>query len=421
MIEFLTHNPGLMVALGLLAMGALVCGLLALPMWRAGVSLKPIVFFGGFFAIVVLPQVAGHLALATRPDSAVAAPAPAAPAPPGGQQEDWLPLYAPRMPGLVSAAATQWPGGQSVATLRFDTPEQARQGLLSYLALHQVAPTLDRGGNEIRGSRGLGGGVVHLLQKGPALRVNVALDAAALDTLLAPAPTAATQAPAEPLVPALQGAVALFRGHVGLQVAAVLGLVAAATLWFFRASAWAASSAPRPGTAPLPAALLRQRLLALDRSSFPVTVASEPDGRIAVTWDVADLRWLDFVGLKRLRRTHRLLLRLDEARHAVFVTEQWSVFEASAGTDAARLRWHTARGISFFQVEHERVFGVMLGPDGKPTGELSHRFRFNLQEMKAPFIAAVTGCGWGWRPVVLDAASLLQRSNARSRDTRRST
>lgn len=411
-MELLTTNPGLMIMLALLAGGLLVCALLGVPMWRAGVSLKPIVFFGGFFGIVVLPQLIGHLALAVKPVAAVAAPTVSAPPPAGGQRQDWLPIYAPRLPGLTSAEATQWPTGQSVVTLRFGTPEQAQQGLLGYLALHQVAPTLDRGGNEVRGTRGLGGGVAHLLRDGAAVRVSTALGDAALDALIAPAAAAAPPATAEPLVPALQPAVRLFREHVSLQVAAVLGLVAVATLWFFRASAWAASSPALPTAAPLSAALLRQRLLALNSAGFPMRVSSEPDGRIAVTWDLADLRWLDFMGLKRLRRSHRLLLRLDESRRAVFVTEQWTVFEAAAGADTAALRWHTARGISFFQVEHERVFGVMLGADGRPTGALSHRFRFNLQELKAPFITAATHAGWAWRPVMIDWAGLLSRPRA---------
>lgn len=414
-MELLTANPGLMIVLALLAGGLFVCALLGVPMWRAGVSLKPIVFFGGFFAIAVLPQVAGHLALAVKPGAAVAAPALPAQPLPGGQTQDWLPIYAPRLPGLASAEATQWPTGQSVLTLRFGTPEQAQQGLIGYLTLHQVAPTLDRGGNELRGTRGLGGGVVHLLREGASVRVSVALSDAALDALIAPPPEAAPAPAAEPLVPALQPAVRLFREHVLLQVAAVLGLVAVATLWFFRASAWAASTEARPTATPLPAALLRQRLLALDGAGFPMRVSSEPDGRIAVTWDLADLRWLDFMGLKRLRRSHRLLLRLDETRRAVYVTEQWSVFEAAAGTSAASLRWHTARGISFFQVEHERVFGVMLGADGRPTGELSHRFRFNLQELKAPFITAATHGGWAWRPVMIDWAGLWPTRSAAAR------
>lgn len=416
-IALLQANPGLMIVGALLAIGGFVCGLLAFMMKRSGVSLKPIAFFAGFFAIVVLPQAVGHLAIAVKPGAAaVPAPAPAFTPPPGGTREDWMPIYGRRMPGLASAEALQWPTGQSLATLRFASTEQAQQGLMAYPQLHSVAPTLDRGGNEVRGSRGLGGGVVHLLREGETVRVAVALGDEALDALLAPAaPPVAEVASTEPLIPALQPAVRLFREHVLLQVTTVLSLVVIASLWFFRASAWASGTDAVPGTTPLQPGALRQRLLALNGSAFPMKVEPLPDGRIAVTWDLADLRWLDFMGLKRLRRSHRLLLRLDESRRTVFVTEQWTVFEAAAGAGSAELRWHTARGITFFQVEHQRTFGVMLGPDGKPTGELSHRFRFNLQELKAPFITAATHAGWAWRPVMIDWGDLLPTRSAAAR------
>jgi hypothetical protein len=415
-IQILLHNPGLMVVGGLLTMGALVSGLLAFLMHRGGASLRPIVFFAGFFGIVVAPQLIGHLALAVKPGTAAAAPAavPMAPALPAGvSPEDVSALYAPRMPGLQRAELLQWPSGDSVAQLRFGSAAQASAGLLSYLSMYQVAPTLDRGGNEIRGTRGLGGGAVHLLQGGEGLRVVTALSDAALDARLAalqPAAASRAAAPeAEPLVPALQPAVRLFREHVLLQLAAVGLLLAAACTWFFRASAWAASVPARAAAPRLPATLVRQRLLALGDAGLPVEVQAQPDGQIAVTWRHTDARWLDMGGLNRLRRTHRLLLRLDEPSHAVFVTEQWSVFDARAGAGGAQLRWHTARGITFFQVEYERVFGVMLGPDGRPTGALSHTWRFNLQELKAPFIAAATGSGWSWRPVMIDWGALLRR------------
>lgn len=423
MIGILLHNPGLLAGCLLLAIGSFVFGLLGWAMYRSSASLRPIVFVAGFFAIVGVPQFIGHLAMAVKPGHVVAAPSAAptaaaptaaAPALPAGvMPEDVRGLYASRMPGLRGAEGLHWPSGDSVTRLRFDSAAQAGAGLLAYLAMHQVAPTLDRGGNEVRGTRGLGGGVVHLLQGGDSLRVVTALNEAALDARLAalqPPSTAPGAAQvAEPLVPALQPLARQFREQVLLQVAGVLLLLVAASLWFFRASAWAAAVPARAEAQRLPATRVRQRLLALGDAGLPVDVQAQPDGRIAVTWRHADTGWLDMAGLNRLRRTHRLLLRLDESSHAVFVTEQWSLFDARAGGGGAQLRWHTARGISFFQVEHERVFGVMLGPDGRPTGALSHTWRFNLQELKAPFIAATTGSGWHWRPVMIDWGALLRR------------
>jgi hypothetical protein len=66
----LLQNPGLMIGLGLLLGGALICGLFAVLTVRSGALLKGVAFFAGFFAIVVLPQVAGQLALAVKPTMA---------------------------------------------------------------------------------------------------------------------------------------------------------------------------------------------------------------------------------------------------------------------------------------------------------------------------------------------------------------
>lgn len=443
MTDILLHNMGLTISLGLLLAGGLMSLLMAVLMAGSGVSLKGIGFFAVFFAIVVLPQVAGHLALAQRPTTAApaadaaraaagrhgftiqaAGDAVAVPAQVFGagytqaDRSDARALFAGRMPGLRVADAVHWPTGDSVTALLFDNAEQASAGLLAYLGLYQVAPTLDRGGVELQGRRGLGGGFVQLRRSGTALLVVTALDEAAVHARVASLPLlqggagSGAAIGAEPLVPALQPLVRLFRGSALLQVGGLLAMVALAAWWFFAGTAWAGRVAPAAGVAPLAAAALQQRLLAVNQADVPVTVQTLPDGRIAVTWRHADARWLDLAGAHRLRRTHRLLLRLDEAARRVHVTEQSTEFDASVGPGHASLRWRTELGIVFFQVDHRRIVGLQFGPDGRPNGQLNYVWRFNLNELKAPFIAAVTGAGWAWQPVLLDLPALLARGTA---------
>lgn len=430
MSDMLAANPGLVIVLALLAGGTLVFTLLAFIMHRSGASLRPIIFVAGFYAIVVLPQVVGHLALAVQPGAtAVAAGTPPTPPraalPEGARAEDWLPLYGQRMPGLQAAPAQVWPSGQSLAALRFASAAQASDGLLAYLAMHSVAPTLDRGGNEVRGSRGLGGGLVHLRRDGPTLHIATALDDAALDALLpgqaAPATATAALAPtrlaepeAQPLVPALQPATRWMREHVFAQVGAVLLLLAAAVAWFFRVGSWAAARAPAR-TAPLPADALRARLLALAAGEGGGTPPPRADGRIALGFTLVDARWLDATGANRRRRVHRLLLRLDPAAHTVWVTEQWSQLDARAGAAGAQLHWSSAIGMSFFERSRSVEAGLVLGHDGRPTGELLQHERVDLQALKAPCIAAVTGAGWSWRPVMVDWPALFGRRSGDDR------
>ena len=50
-------------------------------------------------------------------------------------------------------------------------------------------------------------------------------------------------------------------------------------------------------------------------------------------------------------------------------------------------------------MESERAFGVMF-VDGRLVPTLSHRYRFDLRELKAPVIAAIANSGWAYRPVI---------------------
>ena len=447
----LLHNPGLLISLALLLGGGLVFALLGGLMLRSGAAYRGVIFVAVAFALVVLPQLVGHLAMAVKPPAtgagAVTAPraaaVDAARAAAGlpefvlplqgqavrdpalvfgadhalGRRSDSCALFAARMPGLTVADAVHWPAGDSVTALVFGSADQAAAGLLAYLGLYQVAPTLDRGGVELQGTRGLGGGVVRLRRSGAALLAVTALDEPALQArlaalpLLQAAPAAAPGAPSAgaPLVPALQPLVHLFRANVALQVAGVLAMLAIVAWWFFVGTAWAGRVPAERGAAPLPAAVLKSRLMAVNQAEVPMQVEALPDGRIAVTWRHADARFVDFASAHRMVRTHRLLLRLDEAARRVHVTEQSTELDARAGLGGASLRWRTGLGITFFQVDHRRVFGLQFGPDGRPTGALSYAWRFNLNELKAPFIAAVTGAGWDWQPVMLDLPALLER------------
>lgn len=450
MKAILVHNVGLTISLALLLGGAAVCLLLGGLMRSADASLKGIAFFAVFFAIVVLPQLAGQLALAVKPPAAATSTAgrdalvaaagfPAfdirvaghavgdpervfGPAHRQGERSDARALFAARMPGLRVADAVHWPTGDSVTALVFGHADEALAGMLGYLSIYSVAPTLDRGGVEVHGARGLGGGLVQLRRSGASLLIVTALSEAGLAArvaslpLLQPAGVARDGGPlpaaGEPLLPALQPLARLFRGSVVLQVAGVLAMVALAAWWFFAGSAWAGRVPAERGAAPLPAAVLKARLLAVNQAGVPMQVDTLPDGRVAVTWRYADARFADFTAAHRMVRTHRLLLRLDEAARRAYATEQSTELDASAGLGGASLRWRTALGISFFQVDHRRVFGLQFGPEGRPTGDLSYVWRFNLNELKAPFIAAVTGAGWSWQPVALDVPALLERGEA---------
>jgi hypothetical protein len=140
----------------------------------------------------------------------------------------------------------------------------------------------------------------------------------------------------------------------------------------------------------------------------PTEVTERPDGAVEINWRYAEARWFDLMRMHRMRRTQRLVLHFDETSHTVRVREYWSAFDASADFRSLRLDWKAATGIQFFAFEHQRVFGVQLGPDGKPTGEMSKAYTFDLQALKQPIIDAVTNAGWHWQPLAWDAPPALR-------------
>lgn len=75
---------------------------------------------------------------------------------------------------------------------------------------------------------------------------------------------------------------------------------------------------------------------------------------------------------------------------------------------ALRGRQVSDRGIAFFQLERERVFGVQLDERGRPTANLSYEYRFDARELKAPLIELVTAAGWTWRPTLLEGPAWLR-------------
>jgi hypothetical protein len=190
-------------------------------------------------------------------------------------------------------------------------------------------------------------------------------------------------------------------------IAAVLGGVLVYTLFvawvFVRLSTWAASSPPLVGAAPLPAATLRDRLLDVGRLDVPFTVrpGDRPDEVIA-EWRYADATWLDQMRAHRMRQLIRYRLRLDEADRTVRVLEYRAAFDASAGIGGANLSYRVERGITFFEIERGTVLGLQI-KDGRITPDPKYSWSFNVGELRKPLIQIVTGAGWTWRQVMLDA------------------
>lgn len=453
----LRDHPGLAALLGILAVALALGAFFAVLMRRAGLSLRPLAFLGGFFGLVLGPQLLVQVADALgwietsawtwTPDAPAGATAADGPtlldaavpalalderavavdsAAGGPRFRDPRLVFGPDVePALVADAriafghalagadAAQFAvfdSSQSALVARFPTPDAARGAWARSLALLGGAvPTASVGvGDAAVTVRRPSGDVARLAVVGRALFLWTAADEPALARRVA-ASGALRPAPSRSLAASAAGTPAPWRPGVPLLVAFLVANVAAAALWFFKGSAWAAAIAPRARTSPATEAELCARLRAAAPPDAPYAVeAGDAPGELVVTWRYADGRWLDLAGAHARRRLHRLTLRLDARSRAVRVAEEWSALDASVGRAGAAVAWRRARGITFFERRAEWTLGVPLDERGRPRRALGWGYRFDAQALKAPFVTATVDAGWAWRPLVWDAPPWLR-------------
>jgi energy-coupling factor transporter transmembrane protein EcfT len=437
----LTTNPGLLIVSALMIVSLLVLGVAALGMRRAGRSLRPIVFLGGFMAIVIAPQLIFHTAQAfgwIPKNDLTWTGTPAATTGSvtyrvdtarlthhDGRFLDRAGLFGPlhdsslvtdlrtRMPGgpFAQAAAAEMailPPASSITVAAFETLAQSETAAVAYLS--QAAGR--------QPSRGADGAytirrATDMLKVVVADRALIAWsgpDSAAVATALATSPLVKRESPASAAARSVDATEDFWLYRPLTLIALVLGLVAIAVFWFFRMAAWAGEVSPDGSVTPVSGSALRQRLLEVNALDVPFTVAADAHDptRLVATWRYADAKWIDFARAHGMTRTHRITLRLDDNASIVRYFDQSATMEWSAGFDAASLQWSTERGIVFFQQDWQRVLGVQVDNTGRLTKQLSYTWRFNLQEMKAPLVQVTTNAGWRWRPTLLDGPRWLR-------------
>jgi len=434
-MSLLRGNPALMVSLVALVIVAIVFVILAVVMTRAGASLRPLAFFGVYLGIIGGPQLLFHVAQGSgwipkrsltrvagasgtegyrEVESALAVTGSVFANPqtvfPGADPDliSDLTRLGPSGPygdAQVAQMAILPPAGTAVVA-RYANPAAARvaaEGYLRSAAGYLPDPAPD---GAVLVSRPVGDVRLTLT----AGRTLIALTGPDERTVRSALAASRVVAPIEaPVSVAADPGATFWLYRPAVLAGLVLLLVVVATLWFFKGSTWASSLPPVAGAAPVSGPELRRRLLAINELDAPYAVQEEtPGGRIVVTWRFADARWVELARVRGMRATHRILIELDESKRVARPTEQVSRVDWSAGLDGAGVSWRTMAGIVFFQYEHQRVFGLQLDPQGRFTPQLSYAYTFNLQEMKAPFTAAVTTAGWGWRPTAWHAPRWLR-------------
>lgn len=444
MIQLLRANIGLSISLALLGAGIFVCTILGFIMARSGVSLRPIYWFAGFFALVVFPQVIGHFYKAlhttkTEAPRAAALEQLSAPANDStnaaARSMDAKSLFGPDAdPQLISDVRAAYgevfadadfaqfavlPNGETVLLARFKNSSAAEKAWVNYLRVAGL-----QAGGKGDSHRGYAvtrpvGDRVYALPFGTMLGVWTGTDDATIRArMLAGGFEIPRRAPlgdlgASNTIVSGNAASASSQPKSPLRIALISFGVAVYTLivvaYFFKGSAWSGTYRAKPGVTPVTASELAARLEAINQLDVPFQIerGSQPNEFFA-TWRYADAKWIDLARVRGMKRTLRVRMVMDEAAHKVRATDYVASYDWSAGRGGANLEWKAGMGLVLFQREHQRVFGLQLDEQGRFKPELSYAYTFNLDEMKAPLMEAVAHAGWDWRPTVWQGPTWLR-------------
>ena len=422
MLQLLRSSPTLIGIVAFVVIAAFVCGALVLMMRRAGQSLRPIMWFAGFLALVGVPQIVYHvwstvlLHRAEKPRMAaldvLAQPYPDIDA----RAAEIKTLFgADTNPALVQdvrqtfgdalakadvARLAMYPSGETALIARLPGASAATDAWVNWLRVSG----LNEGG-EGDSERGYtvtrpAGDRVHAAPIGSLLGVWSAADDETIRRRMVAGgfrPHRKAHLAGTTTGDAPEIALPISGTTMALAMPFYLLIVVA---YFFKGASWASGKPAAINAQPVSAAELTSRIESINALDVPFRIerGAEP-GELFATWRYADAKWVDLARAHGMRRMHRIRLVLDESAHVVRATDYSASHDWSAGADGARIEWKAATGIVFFQREHQRVFGLQLDESGRLKPELSYAYTFDLAEMKQPLIQAVTRAGWTWRPV----------------------
>ena len=160
---------------------------------------------------------------------------------------------------------------------------------------------------------------------------------------------------------------------------------------------WMTGSKAAPaGVVRLPAATLREAMLASNRDTAPFLVRNgAPEGcDLVAEWKIVDARWYEIFAKASLKKVFKVLIKLDETKGEVrSVDQEWTV-EWRAGIPSLSLAADTFRG-----QKKEFSFGAAYGfrEDGS-LGKI-YDYNFSTGEIKDPLVDIAQQHGWGWKGV----------------------
>ena len=144
-------------------------------------------------------------------------------------------------------------------------------------------------------------------------------------------------------------------------------------------------------------------LLSLNDPSKPYQIRQGEDTDLIAEWKIVDSEWYGLFNKSGLSQAYRASLLLDETRHSVRCYEELGNVSWTAG--AERLAPVVNYQSSFFggRVLFKKEYAVGYGITDPATLEAGkvYEYKFDVDEIRGPIVAAVREGGWEWVPVTV--------------------
>jgi len=147
--------------------------------------------------------------------------------------------------------------------------------------------------------------------------------------------------------------------------------------------------------------VLYSRLLALNDPSRPYSIHGGEDVDLIAEWKIVDASWYGILSKSQLREAYRARLLLDEKRHSVRCYEELGSVSWTAGAEGLtpRVSYRNSffGGRVLFKKEYAAGYGI-TDPATLEAGKV-YEYKFDVDEIRGPVMAAVRQGGWEWVPV----------------------
>lgn len=154
---------------------------------------------------------------------------------------------------------------------------------------------------------------------------------------------------------------------------------------------------PAAGVPVLSPEQVKQKLLAVNRPTAPfkITDGSAEGVDLIAEWKVVDAQWYEIFAKAGLKKTFRILLKLDPQKHEVRAQDREFEISWTAGVPKVSV------AVSGFKGQKQEIsFGTAYAFTEELKPGQVYKYRFNTKELKEPLQEAVTSSGWTYKGVV---------------------